>query len=86
MFTNCSFDEKENKLDYCRRKDCIKKLCKKLKKRAMKIIIYEEKKMIMLTNKENKSYEEQEECDRYKEKFCIDENVENQKNRRKIRR
>ena len=23
MFTKCSFDEKENKLDYCRRKDCI---------------------------------------------------------------
>ena len=25
MFTKCSFDEKENKLDYCRRKDCIEK-------------------------------------------------------------
>ena len=43
MFTKCSFDEKENKLDYCRRKDCIEKLCKKLKKRAMKIINYEKK-------------------------------------------
>ena len=41
MFTKYSFDEKENKLDYCRRKDCIEKLCKKLKKRAMKIINYE---------------------------------------------
>ena len=44
MFTKCSFDEKENKLDYCRRKDCIEKLCKKLKKRAMKIINYEKRK------------------------------------------
>ena len=43
MFTKCSFDEKENKLDYCRRKDCIEKLCKKLKKHAMKIIHYEKK-------------------------------------------
>ena len=43
IFTKCSFDEKENKLDYCRRKDCIEKLCKKLKKRAMKIINYEKK-------------------------------------------
>ena len=44
MFTTCSCDEKENKLDYCRREDCIEKLCKKLKKRAMKIINYEKKK------------------------------------------
>ena len=43
MFTKCSFDEKENKLDYCRRKDCIGNLCKKLKKRATKIINYEKK-------------------------------------------
>ena len=43
MFTCCSFDEKENKLNYYRGKDCIEKLCKKLKKRAMKIINYEKK-------------------------------------------
>ena len=43
MFTKCSLDEKENKLDYCRRKGCIEKSCKKLKKRAMKIINYEKK-------------------------------------------
>ena len=36
MFTSCSFDKKENKLDYYRGKDCIEELCKKLKKRAMK--------------------------------------------------
>ena len=43
MFTRCSFDEKENKLNYYRGKDCIEKLCKKLKERAMKIISYEKK-------------------------------------------
>ena len=32
IITKCSFDEKENQLDYCRTKDCIKKLCKKVKK------------------------------------------------------
>ena len=32
MFAKCSFDEKENKLDYYREKDCIKELCKKVKK------------------------------------------------------
>ena len=43
MFTSFPFDEKENKLDYYRGKDCIEKLCKKLKEHAMKIINYEEK-------------------------------------------
>ena len=43
MFTSCSFDEKENKLNYYRGKDCIEKLCKKLKKRAMEIINNEKK-------------------------------------------
>ena len=32
VFTRCPFDEKENKLNYQRGKDSIKKLCKKLKK------------------------------------------------------
>ena len=43
MLLRCSFDEEENKLDYCRGRDCIEKLCKKLKERAMKIIAYEKK-------------------------------------------
>ena len=43
MFTKCSFDKKENKLDYYWGKD-YEKLCEKLKKRAMKIINYEKKK------------------------------------------
>ena len=32
MFTRCSFDKKENKLNYYRGKDCIEKLCKKIKR------------------------------------------------------
>ena len=43
MFTSCSFEEKGNKLNYYKAKDCIEKLCKKFKKRAIKIISYEEK-------------------------------------------
>ena len=85
MLTRYSFDEEENKFDYYRGKDCIQKLCKKLKECAIKIINYEEKKMITLTNEENKSYEEQEECHICKEIFRIDENDENYKNRRKVK-
>ena len=60
MFTRCSFNKKENKLNYYRGKDCIEKLCKKLKESAMKIIDYEEKEMIPLTHEKNKFYKEQE--------------------------
>ena len=56
MLTKCPFDKKENKFDYCRRKDCIEKIRKKIKKRAMKIINYEQKEMIPLIYEENKSY------------------------------
>ena len=49
MSTRCPCNEKENKLNYYRGKDCIEKLCKKLKEHAMKIITYEKKEMIPLT-------------------------------------
>ena len=62
MFTRCSFDKKENKLNYYRGKDCIEKLCKKLKEKAMKIIDCEEKEMILLNHEENNFYKEQEAC------------------------
>ena len=57
IFTNCSFDATKNKLDYYREIDCIKELCKKLKDHALKIINYEKKEMIPLSEEENKSYE-----------------------------
>ena len=85
MFAKCSFDEKENKLDYYREKDCIKELCKKLKKHAMKITYYEEKEMIPLTYEKNKFYKEQKTCHICQGKFCMDKNDENYKNRKKVK-
>ena len=38
------------------------KVCKELRDHAMKIINYEEEEMIPMTNKENKSYENQTVC------------------------
>ena len=40
----------------------MERFCKDVRDWAMKIIDYEEKKMIPLTDKENKSYEEQKVC------------------------
>ena len=59
LFTNCSFDETKNKLDSYRGEYCMERFCKDLRDHAMKIINYEEKEMIPLTDKENKSYEKQ---------------------------
>ena len=50
FFTNCSFDLVKN---------CMARFCKDLRGHTMKIINYEEKEMIRLTDKENKSYEKQ---------------------------
>ena len=40
----------------------------------MKIINFEEKKVVPLTNKQTKSYETQKVCDICKEKFCNNKN------------
>ena len=85
MFTKCSFDKKENKLDYCGRKDCIKISCKKLKKCPMKIINYEKKEMTPLTKEENKSYKEQGACHICKEKLRMDKDDENYKMKEKLK-
>ena len=59
LFTNCSFEATKNKLDCYRGEDCMERFCIDLRDHAMKIIKYEEKEMIPLTDKENKSYEKQ---------------------------
>ena len=69
-----SFDSKQNKHNFYRGKDCIKRFCSDLKELATKIINYEEKEMIPLTDNENKSYEEQEKCHICQKEFCYDKN------------
>ena len=49
-----SFDSKENKHSFYRGKDCIKKFCKELKKICIKIVNYEQKEMIPLTDKKKR--------------------------------
>ena len=59
LFTSCLFDPTRNKLDCYRGKDCMERFCKNLKEHATKIINYEKKEMIPLTDEENKSYKKQ---------------------------
>ena len=62
LFTHCSFDLTKNKLDSYTSKDCIKRFCEDLIEKTSKIINYEEKEMISLTDEENKSYKKQKVC------------------------
>ena len=77
LLTNCSFDERKNKLHCYRCEDCMERFCEDLRDQAMKIINYEEKEMIPLTDKENKSYEKQKVCYICKKEFSTDENDKN---------
>ena len=72
-----SFDLEQNKHSFYRRRDCTKKICKDLKELTTKVINYEEKDMIPLTDSKNKFYEEQEVCHICKKEFCYDKNEKN---------
>ena len=50
---------------------------KDLRNQVIKIIEYEKKEMIPLTDEETKSYEKQKVCYIYEKEFCTDKNNEN---------
>ena len=51
----------------------------------MEIIDYKEREMIPLTHEENNFYNEQEACHICKERFCVDKDDKNYKNKRKVK-
>ena len=74
LFAPCSFDKTKNKLDYYRGEDCIKEICRDLRKHTTKIINYEKKKIIPLTKKEEKNHSKQKVCYICKKEFNTDPN------------
>ena len=72
LLTCYSFDKSKNERKYYRGKDCMKMFCNNLTKQANKIINYEMKEMIPLTNEEEESYENQEICHICEKEFCTD--------------
>ena len=44
LVTHCSFNEKNNTIDYYRRKECLKRFCQDLRKQAKSIAEFEKKK------------------------------------------
>ena len=73
LFTNCSFDNTKNKLDYYRGDDCMETFCKVLRKHTTKIINHEKKEMISLTRKEEKHHNKQKNCYIYKKENNTDD-------------
>ena len=55
----------------------MEKFCKDLKDQTIKIINYEKKREIILTNEEKKSYENQKVCYICEKEFCTDKNDQN---------
>ena len=72
LVIHCSFPSKKVKLDCYRGKDCMESFCKDFKEHAAKIINYEKKEMIPLTDEENKSYKKQKVCYICKKGFSTD--------------
>ena len=62
LVTCCSFDKSKTECKYYRGEDCMKMFCKDLKDQATKIINYEKKEMIPLTDKEKETHENQKIC------------------------
>ena len=73
LFTHYSFNKAENKIDYYRGKDCMKKFCIDLREHATKIINYEKKEIIMLTKKEEKKHNNQKVCHICRKEFNTDD-------------
>ena len=75
LVTCCSFDKSLNEQKHYRAKDCMKIFCKDLKDRAMRIINYEKKEMIPLTDEEKEAHENQKICHICKKEFNTNNKV-----------
>ena len=73
LFTHCSFNKAENKIDYYRGEDCMKKFCADLREHVTKIINYEKEEMIPLTKREEKNHNKQKVCHICRKEFNTDD-------------
>ena len=62
LFTIWTFDGIDNKHDVYRSEDCMKKFCESLREHVIKIINFEKKKMISLTNEQQELHEKTKIC------------------------
>ena len=79
LLTSCSFDKSENKQTYYSKRDCMERFCDDLKEHVTRIINYETKQMIALTEEEKQSYKNQQLCHICDKEFYTNNNKEMRK-------
>ena len=79
LLTSCSFDKSKNNQTYYRGRDCMKRFCNDLKEHFIRIISYETKPIIALTEGEKESYENQQLFHICDKEFFTDNNKEMRK-------
>ena len=62
LVTCCSFDKSNNEQKYYRGRYCMRRFCDDLKEQAIKIMNYEQKEMMPLTDEEKESQKNQTIC------------------------
>ena len=62
MYTHCSFDSAKNNLDFYRGKYCMKEFADTLKDQVSKVISYEKKELIKLTEEKYENHKNQKLC------------------------
>ena len=72
LLTYYSFENTKHRLSHYRGKDCMKMLCKELKEHPKRVIYFEKKEIISLTEEENESHENQKFCYIWKKRFPND--------------
>ena len=85
LVTCCSFDKSNNEQKYYRGRYCMRRFCDDLKEQAIKIMNYEQKEMMPLTDEEKESQKSQTICHICEKEFCIDKNNEEFKLMQKVR-
>ena len=80
IFTHCSFNKSNNKLNYYRSQNCMKKCSEDSREQVSKLINYEKKKMITLTIEEKICHNKQKIC-----YICKKEFNNNEKKNYKVR-
>ena len=86
LVTCFSFDKSKNERKYYRGEHCMKIFCMDLKDQAKKIINYEKKEMVPLTDKKKDTHENQKICYICEQEFCMDKNYKKEfKQNQKVR-
>ena len=85
LVTCFSFDKSKNERKFYRGEDCMKIFGKDLKDQATKIINYEKKEMIPLTDEEKETHENQKTCYICEKQFFTDKNSKEFRKMQKVR-